>query len=207
MADEKRACRDDSEPGGPDHAGKKLRLEQDVDMKTADQQMGDAGDDEGARKETTADVHMEENVCEGQDLIEDGAGLACLHKQVGFIDGGDLAFKDAHGGFGVINKDDRTPACIKKAAKEACLVGDHVYSNQSTPRKGASIGPRHFTSSREMLKFFDQLRNGWPLNYNINKYEHMMLEDLLKKGHPNFSEKIGTAIGNVSTMFCHYRRT
>ncbi|KAI5083701.1 hypothetical protein GOP47_0003444 [Adiantum capillus-veneris] len=163
-------------------------------MKTADQQMGAVGDDKEARKESMADVHMEEDVCEGQDLIEAVAGLACVHQEVGFIDGGDPAFKDAHGGPGPINKDDRTSSRIQKASKEACLVGDHVYGNQSTLHKGASIGPRHFTSSREMLKFFNQLLNGWPLNYNINKYEHMMLEDLLKKGHPNFSEKIGTGI-------------
>lgn len=60
--------------------------------------------------------------------------------------------------------------------------------------KEATLGPRRFTSSKDMFYYFFDLLRGWPLNVNINKYEHMMLEDLLKKGHQESKKKIGAGI-------------
>ena len=37
------------------------------------------------------------------------------------------------------------------------------------PPKQATIGPRHFDSSKEMLDYFYHLLNGWPLVLDINK--------------------------------------
>lgn len=60
--------------------------------------------------------------------------------------------------------------------------------------KEATLGPRRFTSSKDMFHYFFDLLHGWPLNVNINKYEHMMLQDLLKKGHQESKKKIGAGI-------------
>ncbi|URE04051.1 Phytanoyl-CoA dioxygenase (PhyH) [Musa troglodytarum] len=58
----------------------------------------------------------------------------------------------------------------------------------------ASIGPKVFTSSVEMFDYFLKLLRSWLPNLNINKYEHMVLLDLLKKGHPEPAKKIGEGI-------------
>ncbi|MCO5575339.1 hypothetical protein L7F22_029139 [Adiantum nelumboides] len=159
--------------------------------------MGSGGDDECLRKdgESVIDVRMQENVCEDQGPNESNAGFSCGKEvlEVGFIDGGDLAFKEAPGGS--INQENLTNAHIQKAAEKTLLDGGQSTSiHTGKAYREVSIGPRRFTSSRDMLHFFNQLLNGWPLNLDINKYEHMMLEDLLKKGHPHFFEKAGTGI-------------
>ncbi|XAR50045.1 hypothetical protein NMG60_11004262 [Bertholletia excelsa] len=57
-----------------------------------------------------------------------------------------------------------------------------------------NVGPKSFCSSIEMFDYFYKLLHDWPNNINVNKYEHMMLLDLLKKGHPEPEKKIGTGI-------------
>ncbi|MCO5562771.1 hypothetical protein L7F22_016403 [Adiantum nelumboides] len=116
------------------------------------------------------------------------------HNEMSFIDGDDAAFKEAPRGS--INQENLTNEHIQKGAEKA-LILDGGQSTSIHPGKAyreVNIGPRRFTSSRDMLHFFNQLLHGWPLNLNINKYEHMMLEDLLKKGHLHFFEKAGTGI-------------
>ncbi|MCO5577556.1 hypothetical protein L7F22_031387 [Adiantum nelumboides] len=163
--------------------------------------MGSSGDNECLRKdakcrESVIDVRMQENVCEAQGPNESNTGSSCGKEalEVGFIDGGTPAFKEAPGGS--INQENLTNAHIQKAAEKALLLdgGQSTSIHTGKAYREVSIGPRRFTSSRDMLHFFNQLLNGWPLNLNINKYEHMMLEDLLKKGHPHFFEKAGTGI-------------
>ncbi|GFZ17564.1 similar to EMB514 [Actinidia rufa] len=53
------------------------------------------------------------------------------------------------------------------------------------------LGPKSFGSSVEMFDYFYKLLHYWPPNLNVNKYEHMMLLDLLKKGHLEPEKKIG----------------
>ncbi|URE25134.1 hypothetical protein MUK42_15497 [Musa troglodytarum] len=59
---------------------------------------------------------------------------------------------------------------------------------------GVSVGPKVFTSSVEMFEYFFKLLHTWPPNLDLNKYEHMVLHDLLKKGHPEPTKKIGVGI-------------
>ncbi|MCO5561579.1 hypothetical protein L7F22_015199 [Adiantum nelumboides] len=136
------------------------------------------------------------------------------HNEMGFIDGDDVAFKEAPGGS--INQENLTNEHIQKGAEKALILdggqstsihpgkanrealildgGQSISIHPGKAYRKVNIGPRRFTSSRDMLHFFNQLLHGWPLNLNINKYEHMMLEDLLKKGHLHFFEKAGTSI-------------
>lgn len=57
-----------------------------------------------------------------------------------------------------------------------------------------SLGPKEFDTSVEMFDYFFKLLHHWPPNVNLNKYEHMVLLDLLKKGHPEPNKKIGVGI-------------
>ncbi|XP_065877422.1 protein EMBRYO DEFECTIVE 514 [Euphorbia lathyris] len=57
-----------------------------------------------------------------------------------------------------------------------------------------SLGPKSFGSSVEMFDYFFKLLHFWPPNLNLNKYEQLMLLDLLKKGHTEPEKKIGVGI-------------
>ncbi|XP_077251536.1 EMB514 (DUF3223) [Tasmannia lanceolata] len=56
------------------------------------------------------------------------------------------------------------------------------------------VGPKVFGSSVEMFEYFYKFLHFWPNNVDVNKYEHMMLLDLLKKGHLEPEKKIGRGI-------------
>ncbi|KAK9008869.1 hypothetical protein V6N11_080346 [Hibiscus sabdariffa] len=51
-----------------------------------------------------------------------------------------------------------------------------------------------FGSSAEMFDYFVYLLHHWGTQLNFNKYEHMVLLDLLKKGHLEPERKIGGGI-------------
>ncbi|GAB4845474.1 hypothetical protein Ancab_038882 [Ancistrocladus abbreviatus] len=57
-----------------------------------------------------------------------------------------------------------------------------------------SVGPKSFGSSVEMFDYFFNFLHHWPPNVNVNKYEHMMLLDLIKKGHLEPDKKIGPGV-------------
>ncbi|KMT10819.1 hypothetical protein BVRB_5g114730 [Beta vulgaris subsp. vulgaris] len=56
------------------------------------------------------------------------------------------------------------------------------------------IGPKTFGSSLEMFNYFYKLLHSWPLFLDLNKYEHMVLLELIKKGHPEADKKIGSGV-------------
>ncbi|XP_020103813.1 protein DCL, chloroplastic [Ananas comosus] len=58
----------------------------------------------------------------------------------------------------------------------------------------ANLGPKVFSSSVEMFDYFYKLLHTWSPNLDVNKYEHMVLLDLLKKGHAEPDKKIGAGI-------------
>ncbi|KAM0936174.1 putative protein DCL [Dioscorea sansibarensis] len=57
-----------------------------------------------------------------------------------------------------------------------------------------SLGPKVFGSSVEMFDYFMKLLHSWSTNVDVNKYEHLVLLDLIKKGHPEPDKKIGVGI-------------
>ncbi|VFR01223.1 unnamed protein product [Cuscuta campestris] len=57
-----------------------------------------------------------------------------------------------------------------------------------------TLGPKSFGSSVEMFDYFYKLLHYWTPNFDINKYEHMLLLELLKKGHAEPETKIGEGV-------------
>ncbi|XP_020228234.1 protein EMBRYO DEFECTIVE 514 [Cajanus cajan] len=62
------------------------------------------------------------------------------------------------------------------------------------PSGPVKLGFKNFASSVEMFDYFYNLLHTWPPNLNLNKYEHTMLLELLKKGHAEGDDKIGGGI-------------
>ncbi|KAK1288996.1 hypothetical protein QJS10_CPB18g01380 [Acorus calamus] len=56
--------------------------------------------------------------------------------------------------------------------------------------EAVSLGPKRFTTSVEMFDYFYKFLHHWPPNVDINKYEYMVLLELLKKGHLDPESKI-----------------
>ncbi|KAL0001035.1 hypothetical protein SO802_014816 [Lithocarpus litseifolius] len=65
----------------------------------------------------------------------------------------------------------------------------------------ASLGPKDFGSSVEMFDYFYKFLHFWPPNLNFNKYEQMVLVDLIKKGHPEPDKKIGGGINAFQVRY------
>ncbi|CAM8881360.1 unnamed protein product [Rhodiola kirilowii] len=63
------------------------------------------------------------------------------------------------------------------------------------------LGPKTFGSSTEMFDYFFKLLHYWPTNLNLNKYEQMVLLDLLKKGHAEADKKIGVGIKSFQVRY------
>ncbi|KAK4485537.1 hypothetical protein RD792_005515 [Penstemon davidsonii] len=66
---------------------------------------------------------------------------------------------------------------------------------------GAVIGPKKFGSSVEMFDYFFKIIHSWPTNLNLNKYEHIVLLELLKKGHLEAERKIGKGVKAFQVRF------
>lgn len=64
-----------------------------------------------------------------------------------------------------------------------------------------SVGSKSFVSSVEMFNYFYKLLHSWSVNLNLNKYEHMILLDLLKKGHSESERKIGSGVRAFQIRF------
>ncbi|XP_042495951.1 protein EMBRYO DEFECTIVE 514-like [Macadamia integrifolia] len=64
-----------------------------------------------------------------------------------------------------------------------------------------SLGPKTFSSSEEMFNYFCDFIHHWPTNLSVNKYEYMVLLDLLKKGHLEADKKLG---GGVNAFQIRY---
>ncbi|CAH8354011.1 unnamed protein product [Eruca vesicaria subsp. sativa] len=56
------------------------------------------------------------------------------------------------------------------------------------------LGPKEFVSSVAMFDYFTKFMHFWPTDLDVNKYEHMVLLDLIKKGHSEPDKKIGGGI-------------
>ncbi|KAG2301185.1 hypothetical protein Bca52824_029836 [Brassica carinata] len=63
--------------------------------------------------------------------------------------------------------------------------------NGSDPVK---LGPKEFVTSVAMFDYFTKFMHFWPTDLDVNKYEHMVLLDLIKKGHTEPDNKIGGGI-------------
>ena len=76
----------------------------------------------------------------------------------------------------------------KKKNEEAEEASKEILSGP------VKLGYKTFDSSVEIFDYFYNFLHSWPLNLNVNKYEHQMLLELLQKGHKNAARKIGVGI-------------
>ncbi|KAL9271122.1 EMBRYO DEFECTIVE 514-like protein [Drosera capensis] len=77
---------------------------------------------------------------------------------------------------------------------EAENEGEEEEEEKKVAEGPVRLGPKSFGSSVEMFDYFYGLLHHWPLNVDVNKYEHMTLLDLIQKGHSEPEKKIGVGI-------------
>lgn len=63
------------------------------------------------------------------------------------------------------------------------------------------LGPKTFVSAVEMFDFFYNFLHFWPPNLNVNKFEHMVLVELLLQDHLEPEKKIGCGIQAFQLRF------
>ncbi|XP_062210148.1 protein EMBRYO DEFECTIVE 514-like [Phragmites australis] len=80
------------------------------------------------------------------------------------------------------------------AAKKPRVEGDAKEEKDREEGKAVKLGPKEFASAVEMFDYFFALLHSWAPQLDFNKYEHMVLEDLVKKGHAEPSKKIGPGV-------------
>ncbi|KAH9289118.1 hypothetical protein KI387_033235 [Taxus chinensis] len=56
------------------------------------------------------------------------------------------------------------------------------------------LGPKIFNTSMDMFDYFFNFLHYWPLHLNVNKYEQMVLRDLLIQGHHESDRKVGPGV-------------
>ncbi|GFP87855.1 protein dcl chloroplastic [Phtheirospermum japonicum] len=83
---------------------------------------------------------------------------------------------------------------VEEKGLESSGDGDGKMEEDGKESDGATVGPKTFGSSVEIFDYFFKLLHAWPTNLNLNKYEHIMLLDLLKKGHLEAERKIGKGV-------------
>ncbi|KAK1359820.1 protein EMBRYO DEFECTIVE 514 [Heracleum sosnowskyi] len=71
----------------------------------------------------------------------------------------------------------------------------------SGPKGPVSLGFKSFATSVEIFDYFFALLHRWSPNVDVNKYEHMMLLDLLKKGHQEPEKKIGDGVNAFQVRY------
>ncbi|MED6217463.1 hypothetical protein PIB30_018100 [Stylosanthes scabra] len=85
----------------------------------------------------------------------------------------------------------------QKLESEDKSVEEQRLENIDEPKgseEAVKLGPKSFHSSTDMFNYFYNFLHLWPHNLNINKYEHLVLLELLKKGHAESNKKIGVGI-------------
>ncbi|KAL8150719.1 hypothetical protein V2J09_020527 [Rumex salicifolius] len=74
-----------------------------------------------------------------------------------------------------------------EAAADLALT-EKMQEDDSGP---VTVGPKTFASSLEMFDYFLKFIHHWSPNIDVNKFEHLVLLDLIKKGHSDPEKKIG----------------
>ncbi|KAL9379011.1 hypothetical protein Peur_027493 [Populus x canadensis] len=97
---------------------------------------------------------------------------------------------------------------VDKSVEEARLEkleeeGEEKEEKKEEEEKSGpvSLGPKSFGSAVEMFDYFYNFLHQWPPNIKVNKYEHMVLVDLLKTGHSEPDKKIGSGIQAFEVRF------
>ncbi|XP_073317855.1 uncharacterized protein [Primulina huaijiensis] len=97
--------------------------------------------------------------------------------------------------------------CSVEEREESLADGEGEMEEQEEKEEeeeeavAASVGMKTFGSSVEMFDYFYKLLHTWPANIDLNKYEHIMVLELLKKGHLEAERKIGCGIKGLQVRF------
>lgn len=75
-----------------------------------------------------------------------------------------------------------------------CGDGGEAKKEEEKKVGPVKLGPKTFNTAVEMFDYFYNFLHHWPLNVNVNKYEHMVLLDLLIKGHHESDKKVGPGV-------------
>eukprot|EP00252_Welwitschia_mirabilis_P017272 TRINITY_DN3828_c0_g1_i1.p1 TRINITY_DN3828_c0_g1~~TRINITY_DN3828_c0_g1_i1.p1 ORF type:complete len:277 (-),score=48.90 TRINITY_DN3828_c0_g1_i1:48-878(-) len=81
--------------------------------------------------------------------------------------------------------------------EDETVVSENEKDEEKTEQKNEGpiqLGPKTFNDSVKMFEYFYNLLHSWPLNLPFNKYEKLVLEDLLTKGHHEVQKKTGPGI-------------
>ncbi|KAL2462876.1 protein embryo defective [Forsythia ovata] len=89
----------------------------------------------------------------------------------------------------------------EKSVEEQRLESLEDNGAKTEESGGVSVGPKVFESSQEMFDYFYKFLHSWPPSINVNKYEHIVLLELLKKGHLEPERKIGNGIQAFQVRF------
>ncbi|KAE8771094.1 zinc finger ccch domain-containing protein 4 [Hordeum vulgare] len=94
---------------------------------------------------------------------------------------------------------EEAPAKKAKVEEEAKKAEDVAAQGEEEGAKGeegkpVKLGPKEFATAVDMFDYFFALLHTWSLNLEFNKYEQMVLEDLVKKGHAESTKKIGSGV-------------
>ncbi|XVF09066.1 hypothetical protein REPUB_Repub07fG0059000 [Reevesia pubescens] len=109
-------------------------------------------------------------------------------------DGGD-ANGDSNSKRGREEEGEESDEASKKQKVENSVEEERLEKKSESSEAGrVRLGPKEFGSSVEMFDYFYNLLHYWPTQFNLNKYEHMVLLDLLKKGHLEPDKKIGGGV-------------
>ncbi|KAJ9551276.1 hypothetical protein OSB04_015321 [Centaurea solstitialis] len=73
-------------------------------------------------------------------------------------------------------------------------VEEEMPEKEAAATGPVTVGYKSFETSVQIFDYFFKFLHFWPPNLNVNKYEHAMLLDLLKKGHLDAERKIGSGI-------------
>ncbi|GAB2289664.1 hypothetical protein Dimus_023971 [Dionaea muscipula] len=83
----------------------------------------------------------------------------------------------------------------KQKLEEPAEEEEGLENNGDGEKSGTvNVGPKKFGSSVEMFDYFYGLLHRWPHDVNVNKYEYLVLLDLIKKGYPEPEKKISVGI-------------
>lgn len=82
----------------------------------------------------------------------------------------------------------------KQKVEEEKSAEEEIVEKMDAVTDPVELGPKRFGSSVEMFDYFWKLIHHWPLNLDLNKYEQMVVLELLNKGHPEPDKKIGKGV-------------
>ncbi|KAI3685101.1 hypothetical protein L6452_34334 [Arctium lappa] len=89
-----------------------------------------------------------------------------------------------------------------KVDEEKSVEEQRMEKEEAAAKTGpVAVGYKSFETSVQIFDYFFKFLHFWPPNLNVNKYEHAMLLDLLKKGHLEAEKKIGAGINAFQVRY------